>query len=308
MLPDAYPEHLARAYLVADNEHAKRADPDQAALAALLQELGQGEDALLAAMGWDAAELAALLAGLAVPGTGDAEAQVDRAGELREQWGVESGQMWALGEHRLICGDCTDAATVARVMGGDGHILVTDPPYGIKASAMTMGSHQSSLPREQRLSNVEQWDDVRPNVLPFVASAKAACIWGGQYFANDLPISDDWLCWHKKNDGLSFAECELAWTNYGCRTRILQHHWADEKKQHITQKPLGVMAWCVELAPDKLAAIFDPFSGSGTTLIACQNLSRRCRAVEISPAYVAVTLQRFQDAFSITPTLLDPAP
>ena len=207
-------------------------------------------------------------------------------------------------QHKLICGDCTDAAPVARVMGGEAYVLVTDPPYGIKASVMTMGSHQSSLPKEQRLSNVERWDDERPDVLPFVTAAKAACVWGGQYFANDLPISDDWLCWHKKNDGLSFAECELAWTNYGCRTRILQHHWGDEKKQHITQKPLGVMAWCIELSPDKTAAIFDPFLGSGTTIIACENLARRCRAVEILPAYVAVALERWAQHTGKTPVLI----
>lgn len=65
--PDEWDEAQALRWLVADNEHAKRADPDQAALATLLQELGQGEDALLAAMGYDAGELAALLAGLAVP-------------------------------------------------------------------------------------------------------------------------------------------------------------------------------------------------------------------------------------------------
>jgi hypothetical protein len=228
----------------------------------------------------------------------DAEPQVDRAAELAKQWGTAAGQLWLLGEHRLLCGDCRNPEDVARVMGGErADCVLTDPPYGIDAASMTMGSGQSSKPREARLSTGQTWDSDRPDVTPLLSVAAMVCIWGGQYFCRQLPISDDWLCWNKKNPNLTFAEFELAWTNYGCRCRELEHHWGGEEKQHITQKPLAVIQWAMEICPGEPQTIYDPFLGSGTTLIAAQNLGRRCFGIEISPKYCAVILQRFKDAF-----------
>ena len=102
---------------------------DEETLAGLVRSI---EDADLRSV---AGEIAQTL-GVAVTGEAeavqDAEPQVDRAEELRQKWGVEPGQLWQLGEHRLICGDCTDAAVVARVMGGEKAALcVTSPPYGV---------------------------------------------------------------------------------------------------------------------------------------------------------------------------------
>jgi hypothetical protein len=139
--------------------------------------------------------------------------------------------------------------------------------------------------------------DERPDISHLATFAPKACIWGGQYLAPQLPISDDWLCWYKKIAGVSFAEFELAWTNYGCRGRMFQHHWSGEEKQHITQKPLPVIVWAIETCPDSPTIIFDAFAGSGTTLVACQNLDRKCYAIEISENYCAVILERMQTAF-----------
>ena len=101
----------------------------------VLADLNAGMD--LSAL-WKQDELDELIADLQPKGTeGDTEPQIDRAEELRQKWGVEPGQLWQLGEHRLICGDCTDAAVVARVMGEDSVIdlLTTDPPFAITGSA-----------------------------------------------------------------------------------------------------------------------------------------------------------------------------
>ncbi len=235
----------------------------------------------------------------------DAEPQLDRAEELREKWGVELGQLWQLGEHRLICGDCTDAGVVERLMDGEMAVaVVTDPPYGIGASEMTMGSAQSSMPKESRLSHEQAWDGERGEILWLLGVFDWVCIWGGNYFADILPVTNDWLCWHKNNDNLSFSEFELAWTNYKKRSRHITHHWGAERKRHITQKPLPVLEWSIEICPDESGTVFDPFLGSGTTLIACENLNRKCYGVEIEPKYVAVTLQRYYDAFGIEPELI----
>jgi hypothetical protein len=133
-IPDDWDEATVLAYLAADNELARQADPDLAQLAAITKELeGIDEElAKLAAGGDDA--LKALMATIEdEKPNGDAEPQIDKAEELRQKWDVQSGQMWQLGEHRIICGDCTDRAVVERVMGGEKawNCIVTDPPYGV---------------------------------------------------------------------------------------------------------------------------------------------------------------------------------
>lgn len=111
VLPDEYPEHLALAYVAADNELGRMGDPDQAALAAIIEQSKSIDNELLEAIGYDESELAKLVrdSGLDSQNTEDTEPQIDRAEELRQKWGVESGQLWQLGNHLLICGDCTDA-------------------------------------------------------------------------------------------------------------------------------------------------------------------------------------------------------
>lgn len=161
----------------------------------------------------------------------------DEAPEVQEEAVSKLGQIWQLGDHRLMCGDSTDEETVKNLMGGaEADLVMTDPPYGIKANKMTMGSGAKDFYRG------EGWDEERPDISLAFTLADNVCIWGGNYFCDALPISNDWLIWHKKNDGLSFSECELAWTNFGCNTRHLSHHWGNEKKLHVTMKPVAVIA------------------------------------------------------------------
>jgi len=299
---DLTEEEEAKALLMLD-PIAAMASSDRAKLADLMREVNS-DDERVQAMLAELAEREGILGNGHEPK--DAEPQVDRADELKEQWGTELGQLWCIGDHMLLCGDSTKREDVERVMGGDeANLVMADPPYGINASQMTMGDKESSKPRNARLSRGQKWDSFRPKVIDLLAFAPRVCIWGAQYFCHQLPISDDWLCWHKKIEGVSFCEAELAWTNYGCRLRVLSHHWSGEEKLHITQKPLPVITWAIEICPGTPALIYDPFLGSGTTMVACQNLGRKCRAIEISPAYVAVTLQRMQDAFGITGELVE---
>jgi DNA modification methylase len=107
-----------------------------------------------------------------------------------------------------------------------------------------------------------------------------------------LPVTNDWLCWWKKNDERSFSEFELAWTNYGINARHFAHHWGGEEKEHITQKPLTVIEWAIMLCPSRPKLIVDFYAGSGTTLIAAHRTGRRCYGCEISPRYADVILRR----------------
>ena len=190
--------------------------------------------------------------------------------------------------HRLMCGDSTDKETVELLMNGNkADMVMTDPPYGINAEKMTMGTGKRDFHRG------EDWDSERPDISMCFEIAPLVCIWGGNYFADKLPVTNDWLIWHKKNDGLSFSECELAWTNFGINCRHISHHWGKEKKQHITMKPLTVIAWAIERAKEKANIIVDLFGGSGSTLIACEQLDRTCYMMELDPKYCDVILQRY---------------
>ena len=136
--------------------------------------------------------------------------------------GVETdivlGDLFEIGEHRLLCGDSTDIEKVELLIKGEKCNLLTDPPYGINANNQTLGIGKKEFYRGQ------DWDIEVPDFFYVLALVDKAIIWGGNYFSNRLDVTNDWLCWHKKNDGRSFSEFELAWSNVGKNCRLLSHH------------------------------------------------------------------------------------
>ena len=186
----------------------------------------------------------------------------------------------------LYLGDCREILpTLGKV-----DAVVTDPPYGIGANKQTLGSGKKEFVRGGN------WDDKAPVLDMCISAGERLCFWGGNYFADQLPVTNDWLVWHKVNDGLSFSECELAWTNFGRQTRHISHHWGGENKQHPTMKPLRVMEWCVEQLPIDCQTILDPFMGSGTTGVAAVKLGRKFIGIEIEPKYFEIACKRIQAA------------
>jgi DNA modification methylase len=194
------------------------------------------------------------------------------------------GDLFEIGEHRLLCGDSTDIDKVELLMNGQEVNLLTDPPYGINANKQTLGTGKKKFHRG------EDWDIKVPDFYYVLELVNQAIIWGGNYFADKLPINNDWLCWHKKNDGLSFSEFELAWTNLGKNCRMLSHHWGGETKEHPTMKPLKLMEWCISYLDDK--PILDIFLGSGSTMVASHQLKRKCYGMELDPKYCQVIIDR----------------
>ena len=195
------------------------------------------------------------------------------------------GDLFEIGEHRLLCGDSTDSDAVARLMNGEKADMLTDPPYGIDIN-MNMGR----LKGQPKKFEDKNWDKSVPDFFYLLEQFENKIIWGGNYFADKLPITKDWLCWSKKTKGLDFAEFELAWTNTGKNARILEHHWSGEKKLHPTMKPIPVISWCLGYLHSK--NIFDPFLGSGSTMVAAHQLKRRCFGMELEPKYCAVIIDR----------------
>jgi len=194
------------------------------------------------------------------------------------------GDLFEIGEHRLLCGDSTDIEKVELLMNGQEVNLLTDPPYGINANKQTLGTGKKNFHRG------DNWDVEVPDFYYVLELVNKAIIWGGNYFADKLPINNDWLYWHKKNDGLSFSEFELAWTNLGKNCRMLSHHWGGEAKEHPTMKPLKLMEWCINYLDDK--PILDIFCGSGSTMVAAHQLKRKCYGMELDPKYCQVIIDR----------------
>jgi DNA modification methylase len=268
----------------------------------------------------------------------DVEPQIDKAEELREKWGVKTGQLWQLGAHRLICGDCTDKAVVERVMDIPLNIMVTDPPYGVEYDPerrFVVGRQKTKdgalglVHNDNRVDWSETWllfngdvayvwhaDINSPEVFESLSSCdfnvRALIVWAKSalvplpYGINEMQV---------KKYGLYHWQHELCW--YSIRNGH-EANWIGDRKQstlwqidkprksetgHSTQKPLECMEKPIS---NHEGDVFDPFLGSGTTLIACERLGRKCRAVEISPAYVAVAIQRWVDVTGGTPELVEP--
>ena len=122
-------------------------------------------------------------------------------------------------------------------------LCIADPPYGINASNMTMGSGKN-----KRWSKGKRWDACAPTPEIFAEIfrvSKEQIIWGGNYFT--LPLSKDWIVWDKLNPNLSFAEGELAWCSIGRNLRIFKHYSVGgEVRIHPTQKPVALYAWLLD--------------------------------------------------------------
>ena len=198
---------------------------------------------------------------------------------------TKRGDVWILGEHRVMCGDSTMIDEVEKLMAGKSFDLVTDPPYGVDASNMTMGSGKKNFHRG------DDWDKDIPDFFQNLQLFDKQILWGANYYADKLENRNDWLCWHKKNDNLSFSEFELAWTNLGKNCRHISHHWGKEKKLHVTMKPVAVIEWCVKMVGEN---VFDLFLGSGSTLVACEKTNRKCYGMELDEHYCDVIVQRWQ--------------
>lgn len=332
VLPEEWPEERVAAYLVADNELSRLAEDDDAALLSILDEARQYDDELLAAMGYDEAEFQALLAEVGPDDPAeDPGPQTDRAEELRQQWGVEPGQLWELGDHRLLCGDSTKKDDVERVMGGEKAGLIwTDPPYGVDH----IGGTKDPRRKTHRSGGVVHNDDVTGlDLVSLVASAikaipvESTC---AMYMAspgseNVREMIDAFnSCGFKFKHTLVWVKSAFVFgrADYHYQHELVLYGWRDSHEwsgsrnlstvfefprgdktiAHPTSKPVGLIAQTAANHPAKIIA--EPFSGSGTTIIACEQLGRKCRAVEISPAYVAVALQRWADATGKTPELL----
>ena len=305
-------ETQKRAYVIADNKLALNAGWDEEILAEELREL-RNMDYDLSMTGFDGDELAALLFEPT-----EAQNDADAVPEARAQVISKAGDVWLIGKHRIICGSSTDADAVAKLLDGEvPHLMVTDPPYGVEYDAswrISAGVQKGGATGKVMNDDNADWREAWA-LFP----GEVAYVWHAGVFTS--VVADSLLAcgfearalivWAKNNHTLGRGHYhnkhEPCW--YAVK-KGGTGHWSGDRKQttlweiaknqksetgHSTQKPVECMRRPIENNSKIGDAVYEPFSGSGTTIIAAEQTGRRCYAIELNPEYVDIAVRRWQE-------------
>lgn len=320
-LPCVEASHLTdaqrRAYILADNKLALNAGWDAGLLKIELSDLKtDGFD--LSLTGFADLELADLLAerteGLTDP---------DDAPEIAEGAVSAPGDVWLLGNHRIICGDSTDALVVEKVLNGvKPHLMVTDPQYGVEYDP-TWREKYDNFERHAR-GKVENDDKADWRDVWALFPGSIAYVWHGGLHSSVVQESLEFcgfkmraqIIWAKQH--FVFSRGDYHWQHEPCWYAVKGvGNWAGDRKQttiwniqnnnpmggerkdkslgHGTQKPVECMRRPIENNSSPGQAVYEPFSGSGTTIIAAEQTGRHCYAIELNPLYVDMAIKRWQN-------------
>lgn len=315
----------AEAYLLADNRLTELGGWDDFRLAEVLSDLAAAD--ALEGVGWDADEVDELLASLSDNGHNEGLTDPDEVPEAPEDPVTKRGNVWLLGRHRVMCGDATVEEDVRALLAGTIPLLtITDPPYGVDYDAnwrneKWVAGRLGTSRRVGRVSNDDRAD------------------WREAW---ELCPSDVLYCWHAALRSAEFKQ-SLEHSGYEVRAQIIwskpsfvvsrgHYHWRHEpawyavkegatanwigdRSQttvwevaldanvdggHSTQKPVELMARPMR---NHEGDVYEPFAGSGSTLIACENEGRACFAMEVEPLYVDIILKRYQRFTGTLPVL-----
>ena len=219
------------------------------------------------------------------------------------QTDIVLGDLFEIGEHRLLCGDSTCSDTVAKLMNGEkADMVFTDPPYGISHS----GKGIKGNARENNFGEILGDNDVTVAIDSFnlcysLFTDATLIFWGANYYSSCLPNGFGWIVWDKEREGDTFSGAELAFVNKGVRVDVFRHKWhgmikaseMGEKRVHPTQKPVALVEWCFNnySAGNK---VLDMFLGSGSTMVAAHQLKRKCYGMELDPKYCQVIVDRMK--------------
>lgn len=315
-------EAQKKAYILADNKLAMNAGWDTELLRVELQELSE-LDFDMPLIGFDADELAALMAEPTVGLTDPDEAPEPPINPVTVE-----GDVWVLGNHRIICGDSTSADVVAKLLGPvKPHLMVTDPPYGVAYSAgwRNDAMPQKNDPSRQRdgagraTGTVMNDDRADWSEAWSLFPGDVAYVWHADLHAKTVVDSLDavgihvrtQIIWAKQQFAIGRGDYhhqhEPCW--YAVRKGKTGHYVGGRKQTtlwqidkpvksetgHSTQKPVECMKRPIENNSSPGQAVYEPFSGSGTTIIAGEMTGRHIYAIELNPAYVDVAVKRWQD-------------
>ena len=300
-----------QAYLLADNKLAERAGWDRDLLALEVGDLSElGVD--LSSLGFEAGEIDALLHSSAP------DPREEETPEPPEHPASRPGDLWLLGPHRVLCGDATDAAAVARLLAGAApHLMVTDPPYGVRYDpTWRTRAGAGATKRTGKVLNDDRADWREAWAL---FPGDVAYVWHGALHAVEVAESLEACCfslrahliWAKER--LVLSRGDYHWQHEPCWYAVREKgkgHWNGDRRQttlwtipsrdqdaatvHGTQKPVECMRRPMLNNAVRGDAVYDPFLGSGTTVIAAETTGRVCLGLELDPGYVDVIVTRWQ--------------
>ena len=232
------------------------------------------------------------------------------------------GDIYQLGNHRLMCGDSTSITDIDKLLNDNKiYMIFTDPPYGMNLDTDFSGMKSKILKGGNGGNEYDAGivDDFSPEMINTIMALdiKETFLWGADYFAELLPNKNDgsWVVWDKRangNDDIAedyssdkmYGSCfELCWSRTKHKRDIARVKWAgmfgmkkqdNKKRLHPTQKPLELCNWFITRYSEDNSNILDLFGGSGSTLIACEQLNRNCYMMELDPKYVDVIIERWE--------------
>ena len=289
-----------RAYIIADNKLALNAGWDDKMLALEFQDLqGMGFDLELTGFGMD--DIDELLAELDATPEGNTDG--DETPAVQAEVVSKLGDIWTLGKHRIMCGDSTSSAAVDVLMSGKKAALcLTDPPYGLGDTNSEKNDYvdyddtpenlraliSGFFPLAQSLSAVVVLTPGNMNARLYPAPK-----WTMAWFTPAGVGRGPWgfCCWQPI---LCYGKDPKLAKGKGSHPDAIVHTEAAEKLGHPCTKPINFWRWLMERTSELGELIYEPFSGSGTTIIAAEQTGRRCYAMELSPTYVDVAVRRWQ--------------
>jgi site-specific DNA-methyltransferase (adenine-specific) len=289
---------------------AAAADCDAVAYQALLAEVQTDSDAIRALLGAATAPPPSL-----EESQETAAATLDRADELQAEWQVERGDVWALGPHRVVCGDSTDRVVVATCLGETTVTMaMTDPPYNVaygrvKAKGRAIANDQMDAPAWQQFvagfgavlkdrvtGDCYVWGAAGPSGLQMSLQLIAL----GLHWSATVVWVKSQLVLTRANYQRRYEPCLYGWFGAKssfqgdrCQMEVSEVPRPHASPEHPTMKPVDLMSLGIRNSSAPGDTVFDGFLGSGSTLLACEQHGRVCRGVELEPKYVAVTLERW---------------
>lgn len=312
-VPCVFADHLTeaqkKAYIIADNRMAMDAGWDEELLRVEIEAL-QAEAFDLSLTGFDEKELSDLF-------KDDADVQEDDFdvdAELEKPTFSKSGDVWTLGRHRLVCGDSTKAETFETLMQGrKANLVVTDPPYNVNYEGTAGKIKNDNLADEKfyqflfdAFSNIEKVMADDASIYVFHADTE------GLNFRKAFSDAGFYLsgCCIWKKPSLVLGRSPYQWQHEPCLygwKKSGKHQWYADRKQttiwefektkkntdHPTMKPIPLLAYPIQNSSMSNTLILDPFGGSGSTLIACEQTDRSCYTIELDEKYCDVIVKRY---------------
>jgi len=227
------------------------------------------------------------------------------------------GDLYEIGEHRLLCGDSTDSDQVANLMNGEkADMVFTDPPYGMFLDtnySVIKGSKNAKISGGGKNYSkvIGDHNDFTPELIHTIftcfSDVKDIFIWGADYFAELIPNKNDgsWVVWDKRGsedaDKIVGSSFELCWSKQKHKRLIARIKWmgafgsSDARNRvHPTQKPIKLAEWFFNQWGSSNGLVADLFLGSGTTMVASHQLKRKCYGMELDPKYCDVIVKRMK--------------